>query len=188
MTGGTHLGEDATVLHEDVVARAARHRNGRWAQISTDKAADAAWAARLDGVPADPDRMIELWSGVATPLSENLTSRAQTVAEQLAETLRTNQDREINALREDAQRIREQMRTRVAELADLLENRLEVWEKEEKDQMRRNLDALRRRLDTIDQDIDRDIEAIAHRYDDIDTFVMPVALTFLAPEGDTDGQ
>ena len=188
VTGGTHLGEDATVLHEDVVARAARHRNGRWAQISTDKAADAAWAARLDGVPADPDRMIELWSGVATPLSENLTSRAQTVAEQLAETLRTNQDREINALREDAQRIREQMRTRVAELADLLENRLEVWEKEEKDQMRRNLDALRRRLDTIDQDIDRDIEAIAHRYDDIDTFVMPVALTFLAPEGDTDGQ
>ena len=54
VTGGTHTAtDDAKVLHEDVVARAARYRNGRWAQLRTDKATDALYAARTEQAPAE---------------------------------------------------------------------------------------------------------------------------------------
>ena len=49
-------------------------------------------------------------------------------------------------------------------------------------QLERNFDLLQRRVDTIRDDIDAEIAAVEARYDDLDTFVMPIALTFLHPE------
>ena len=54
-------------------------------------------------------------------------------------------------------------------------------------QLERNFEFLRRRIDTIRDDIDAEIAAVEARYDDLDTFVMPIALTFLHPEGPSHG-
>jgi hypothetical protein len=184
--GGTTADADAEVLHEDVVARCARLRNGNWAQIRTDAAADRVWAARSDTVPADPDRVLERWHGVAEPLSNNLTDRANTVADQLAENLRGARDREIKALREEGDRIARDLRHRVTELTDELDRdagRLfSEWSPEELAAKRRNRDRLEQRLGTVSFDFERAVAAISDRYDDVTTFVMPIALTFLHPE------
>lgn len=185
VTGGTHTdADDAKVLHEDVVARAARFRNGRWAQLRTDKATDLLYAARTERVPDDPDAVLDEWKGVADDLSANVTSRAQDVADSLAGALKRNQERETKALREDAERIQKGIRKRIDEIkAQLDDIGLRLWDDAEKAQLERNFDVLRRRMDTIRDDIDSEISAVEARYDDLDTFVMPIALTFLHPAG-----
>ncbi len=191
VTGGTHTdADDAKVLHEDVVARAARFRKGRWAQLRTDKATDALYAARTDRAPADADTVLEHWTGVADDLAANVTSRAQDVANNLAGALKRNQDRETKALREDAERIQNSIRQRIDDIKKQLDdigNQLPGWEEPEKAQLERNFEVLMRRLDTIRDDIGAEIAAVEARYDDLDTFVMPIALTFLHPEGSSDG-
>ena len=189
VTGGTHTdADDAKVLHEDVVARAARFRNGRWAQLRTDKATDALYAARTERTPDDADSALEHWTGVADDLAANVTSRAQDVADRLAGALKRNQERETRALREDAERIQKGIRKRIDEIKiQLDEIGQQLWEDEEKVQLERNFELLRRRVDTIRDDIDTEIAAVEARYDDLDTFVMPIALTFLHPEGVTRG-
>ena len=189
VTGGTHTSaDDAKVLHEDVVARAARFRNGRWAQLRTDKATDALYAARTDKLPGDPDSALKHWAGVADDLAANVTSRAQDVADHLAGALKRNQERETNALREDSERIQKGIRRRIGEIKSELDDiGLRLWEDDEKAQLERNFDLLQRRIDTIRDDIDIEIAAVEARYDDLDTFVMPIALTFLHPEDPSDG-
>jgi len=184
VTGGTHTdANDAKVLHEDVVGRAARFRNGRWAQLRTDKATDLLYAARTEHLPDDPDAVLEAWTGVADVLSANVTSRAQDVANSLASALKRNQERETRALREDAERIQKGIRRRIDEIkAQLDDIGLRLWEDDEKTQLQRNFDLLQRRIDTIRDDIDSEIAAVEARYDDLDTFVMPIALTFLHPD------
>jgi len=186
VTGGTRTpADDARVLHEDVVARAARFstKTGRWAQLTTDKAADLLYAARTDDIPRDPEAALEAWPGVADALSANLTARAEGVAKNLAEALKRNQERETKALREDAERIQRGIRKRIDEIKDQLDGMgLQLWEDDEKAQLERNFELLQRRLATIRDDIDGEIEAVEARYDDLDTFVMPIALTFLHPE------
>lgn len=192
VTGGTHTdADDAKVLHEDVVARAARFRNGRWAQIRTDKATDALYAARTERKPDDPDAALEQWAGVAEDLAANLTSRAQDVANNLAGALKRNQERETQALREDAERIQKGIRQRIDEIKrelDEMADQLPLdWRDSDKIQLERNFDILMNRVDTIRDDIDGEIAAVEARYDDLDTFVMPIALTFLHPEGPNHG-
>ena len=188
ITAGTHLegSVDATVLHEDVVARAARLRNGNWSQIRTDVAADRVWAARTDDIPDDPDAALASWAGVADRLAGNVTERAEEVAIQLADDLKANQQRETEALRADAERIQASLRSRIEEITSALDDdagRLfSGWSEEELAQKRRNRDVLERRLVTIADDIEAEIAAVEARYDDIDTFAMPIALTFLYPE------
>jgi hypothetical protein len=191
VTGGTHTAAvDATVLHEDVVARAARYssKTRKWAQLRTDKAADALYAARTPEVPLNPDAVLESWAGVADDLSANLTNRAEDVANQLAGALKRSQERETRALREDAERIQKGIRKRIDEIkAQLDEIGQRLWEDEEKVQLERNFALLQRRVDTIRDDIDAEIAAVEARYDDLDTFVMPIALTFLHPEDSSRG-
>ena len=185
ITGGTHTDADrAKVLHEDVVARAARFRNGRWAQLTSDRAADALYAARTDRPPADPDAALRHWAGVANKLARNVTDRAEAVAGRLAEDLRSNQGREIKALREDGLRIRQSIRRRIDQIEreSSAGRARKLWDEDETLQYVRNFDHLRKRADTISKDLEREIAAIEARYNDIEPFVMPIALTFLHPQ------
>ena len=59
---------------------------------------------------------------------------------------------------------------------------IQLWDDDEKAQLQLNFDLLQDRLDTIRNDIDREIRFVEARYEDLDTFVMPIALTFLRPE------
>lgn len=191
VTGGTHTaGDDAKVLHEDVVARSARFsaKTGKWAQLRTDKATDALYSARTQSTPSDPDVVLDNWAGVADDLSANLTARAEDVANRLAGALKRNQERETKALREDAERIQKGIRKRIDEIKAQLDRIGEqLWEDQEKVQLERNFELLQRRVDTIRDDIDAEIAAVEARYDDLDTFVMPIALTFLHPEDSSRG-
>ena len=113
---------------------------------------------------------------------------AEDVANRLAGALKRNQERETKALREDAERIQKGIRKRIDEIKAQLDRIGEqLWEDQEKVQLERNFELLQRRVDTIRDDIDAEIAAVEARYDDLDTFVMPIALTFLHPEDSSRG-
>lgn len=185
ITGGIGSGQDAKVFHEGVVARAARYRNGRWAQIDSDRAADRAWSARTDNVPDDPDEVLDLWEGVAENLGVALGTRAQALAERLADDYRKDRDRIIRGYEEQAARIQTSIRQRLDEIRERLSEHAGFWDADERDQLARNFDSLKDRLNTIGTDIESEIAAVRAQYETTDTFTMPIALTFLHPEEET---
>jgi polyhydroxyalkanoate synthesis regulator phasin len=68
------------------------------------------------------------------------------------------------------------------ELADLERERseqLSLFDAPEADQSQRDLDALRRRVDEIPDEIEREVAAIRRRYTDPESHVFPAAITFL---------
>ena len=59
---------------------------------------------------------------------------------------------------------------------------LELFSNDEKDQLSRNMDALRRRLQEIPNEIKAEQEQIRKRFADPQPRMFPVAVTFLVPE------
>ena len=57
----------------------------------------------------------------------------------------------------------------------------EGWTDPERDQLERNMSALRARIRQIPAEIERETAAIAPRYADPDPRMFPVAVTFLVP-------
>ena len=67
-------------------------------------------------------------------------------------------------------------------LAEERSEQLELFSAPERDQSQRDLDALRRRLEEIPDEIEREVAAVARRFADPETHVFPAALTLLLPE------
>ena len=62
---------------------------------------------------------------------------------------------------------------------------MELWAPAEREQLRRDVDALKRRIDAIPDEIEREAETIRRRYSDPDARLFPVAVTFLVPQSMT---
>ena len=62
---------------------------------------------------------------------------------------------------------------------------LELFTEPERDQSQRDLDALRRRLEEIPDEIEREVAAVARRFTDPETHIFPAAVTLLVPESRT---
>jgi hypothetical protein len=59
---------------------------------------------------------------------------------------------------------------------------LELFTSEEKEQLNRNMDALRRRLAAIPSEIEQEKKAVRRRFADPQSRMFPVAAMFLVPE------
>lgn len=64
---------------------------------------------------------------------------------------------------------------------------LELWPAEQREQLNRDLEALRMRLERIPAERDAEIAAIRRRYSDPTDRTFPVAIAFLVPEGVAEG-
>ena len=100
---------------------------------------------------------------------------------QLQNTLQERQGKEqenIEAiLRELERTIREELKVPMYEQLEL-----PGFTDNEYDQVKRNVSALKARLQEIPDEIEREKEAIAHRYAEPQSRLFPVAVTFLIPE------
>ena len=59
---------------------------------------------------------------------------------------------------------------------------LSLFSAPEREQSQRDLDALRRRLDEIPDEIEREVEAVQRRFTDPECHIFPAAVTLLIPE------
>jgi SMC interacting uncharacterized protein involved in chromosome segregation len=84
----------------------------------------------------------------------------------------------------DIRKILEELRRLIAEKVDdpgLKQMTFEGWGDPEREQLERNMDALRARLREIPAEIDRETAAAAARFSNLQPRLFPVAVTFLIP-------
>jgi hypothetical protein len=155
-------------------------RNGRFARLGVTELATALAAATAEPSSASVYReLASRWDAYSQPLFVALELRARDRVESLKKAL---SDRE----QEDAATIEhvltELRRSIEQELKQPESEQLALFAPDEREQFQRDVDALRRRLETIPEDIQRETEAIRRRYADPEPRLFPAAVTFLVPD------
>ena len=178
-------GADGHRLHEELVVAGGRLRSGRFARIDTLRDLDALLGSAGD-LPQDEEGLgaaIRWWDDVVEPgLVKALDRRSETVQESKQRELAERAETEANAVRSVLTDLQRQINADLDALAELRAVQLELFTEPERDQSQRDLDALRRRLEEIPEEIEREVAAVARRFTDPETHVFPAAVTLLVPE------
>src|SRR5690606_10630974 len=126
------------------------------------------------------ENLMRLWDDIRDSLELALERRAdgklETLEKTLNERMLKEQDNIESILRELEKTIQNELKT------DIYQLELPGFSDNEMDQVRRNVSALRARLDQIPDEIERERASIALRYADPQPRLFPVAVTFLVPE------
>jgi hypothetical protein len=127
------------------------------------------------------EKLLALWAKNSDALRQALEAR-----------MRDRTDGLTKALSERAEKEAQDIRTILLELQKAIEGQmtdptyqqtyLPGMAPAEQEQFERNVDALRRRLQEIPKEIDKEIAEIKARFADPEPRMFPVAVTFLVPE------
>jgi superfamily II DNA or RNA helicase len=172
-------GSDGHRLHEEVLAAGGLLREGRFARLNVGEV-DTLVAAATGDLASVPvrRRLAATWERVAEPLLKSLERRAYDRADSLQRTLADRAEQEANTITAVLQELR---RSIEAELTEPESEQLTLFSPDERNQFERDQDALRRRLEAIPADIDRETAAIRARYAAPAPRLFPAAVTFLVP-------
>ncbi len=180
-------GVDGHRLHEELVVAGGRFRSGRFARIDTLRDLDALLASAGEA-PLDPEGLegvIRWWDSVVAPgLTRALDRRSETVQDSKRRELTERAAAEADAVRTVLSDLQHQITTDLDKLATERSEQLSLFTEPEREQSQRDLDALRRRLEEIPDEIEREVEAVRRRFTDPQCHVFPAAVTILIPEAD----
>jgi len=178
-------GADGHRLHEELVVAGGRLRGGRFARIDTQRDLDALLRS-AGGIPEDDgalDGAHRWWEEVVEPgLVRALDRRAEAVQESKERELAERADAEAEGIRTVLRDLQRQITADLDALAAGHALQLELFSAPEREQAERDIDSLRRRLEEIPAEIEREVAAVARRYTDPETHVFPAAVTLLVVE------
>jgi superfamily II DNA or RNA helicase len=178
------IGGDSQRLHEELIAVGGEiGEQSRFRRLNVGQT-QAAIAAMTDREPRQliKDDLLAVWPRLADGVNEALKERANKRSASLQRKLDERRDQELT----DIQRILEELdlairrELRTAEAPVQLE--LNLFNQEEREQLNRNLDALRTRLAQIPAELSLETSGIHARYADPQSRLFPVAVVFLVPE------
>ncbi len=178
-------GADGHRLHEELVVAGGRVRAGRFARIDARRDLDALLHA-AGGPPSDPtaiDDALRWWDTVAEPgLSKALDRRSDQVQAAKERELAERADQEAKAVRSTLTDLQAQITADLDKLTAERAEQLNLFSEPERQQSERDLDALRRRLEEIPDEIEREVAAVQRRFTDPECHIFPAAVTLLVPE------
>ncbi|MDP9389480.1 MAG: DISARM system SNF2-like helicase DrmD [Actinomycetota bacterium] len=178
-------GADGHRLHEELVVAGGRLRSGRFARIDTLRDLEALLRSAA-GVPYGTDGMREVvqwWDRVVEPgLARALERRSEVVQESKQRELAERADAETEAIRSVLGDLRRQITADLDRLDAERNEQLNLFNEPEREQSQRDLDALRRRLDEIPEEIEREVAAVRRRFTDPESHIFPAAVTVLVAE------
>jgi ERCC4-related helicase len=174
------IGGDSHRLHEEVITAGGFIREGRFARMNVGQVRDAL-AAALPGEPPDDvkRRLIELWPKHSASLIKSLEARMEDRAGGLQRELAERADKEVGDITAILTELR---KTIQAELDELEYQQLSLFSDPERDQFERNRDALKARVRSIPEEIERETAAIRSRFAAPQPRLFPVAVTYLVPD------
>jgi SNF2 family DNA or RNA helicase len=175
-------GSDGHRLHEEVIAAGGILQDGRFGRLGVTEIDRLLSSAA--GIAPDTDAyraMAEGWPRLKDPLLISLEKRGRDRAESLMRSLSERADQEVDAITKVLTDLNAAIEAELAE-APHEQLRLEL-STDERDQLTRDVDALKRRLERIPDDIQAETLAITRRYERPEPRFFPTAVTFLIPEG-----
>lgn len=174
------IGGDQYRLHEEIITAGGVLREGRFSRMNVSQVARALESA-TEAEPSKEmrERLLGMYEKIMPQLMQSLEARkadrmdgVQKLLDERAEMETKNIEAILNEL---AQAIKNEL-----DEPEVLQ--LELFSTDEKDQLNRNMDALRRRLQEIPNEIKAEQEQIRKRFADPQPRMFPVAVTFLVPE------
>ena len=167
-------------LHEEIMLAGGWLREGRFQRMNLGEMQDALAAATHELPPqAITERMRELWPQISGPLQQALDARMRTRTEAIQKLLAERRGQEISRITSVLNELQSAI---LAELHQPEMMQLELFTSDEREQARRNQDALQLRLSQIPGEIESETAAIETRYAEPEPRLFPVAVTFLVPE------
>lgn len=177
---------DGTRLHEEVFpsggALGAPKGFERYGVQKLERALEARFVGPLPR--HQQEEIAEAWVRLRDPLLTAVNARARERRASLERTLNERADRDERSARAAAEEL---VRSIEAELARVESGQAEqlsmfdVSDSEQTEQVRRDIEALRRRLQEIPTEVDRESKRLRERYDDPQLAVFPAAVLFLVP-------
>jgi hypothetical protein len=175
------LGGDNHRIHEEVIMAGGIMKGGRLVRLNVGETKSAYDAA--SGVPVPgfaEDRLTELWPNHRDQLMAALEVRMAERTKNLEKFLGERAESEVAKLQAILHELESAIRK---ELADLLPAQITFdWSTEEKAQRDRDHQALRRRLDEIPGEIERESEHLRSRFRNPTARLFPAAITYLVPQ------
>jgi hypothetical protein len=175
------LGGDNHRIHEEVIMAGGIMKGGRLVRLNvgeTKSAYDAAGGVPVPGFAED--RLTELWPNHRDQLLAALEARMAERTKNLEKFLGERAESEVAKLQAVLQELERAIRN---ELAELLPTQITFdWSSEEKAQRDRDHQALRRRLDEIPGEIERESEHLRSRFRNPTARLFPAAITYLVPQ------
>ena len=176
------IGGDSYRLHEEVITAGGLIREGRFARMNVGEVADALQAATHHEPSADvKKRLLELWPKTAPSLVQSLDARMKAIKSGREKDLTERAEKEVNDIRMILNELKKSIQNEL-NVPEYRERFLPGMTPPEVEQFDRNVDALRRRLQEIPKEIERETEAIKARFANIQSRMFPVSVTFLVPE------
>jgi hypothetical protein len=121
----------------------------------------------------------EIWPSIGPSLLAALEARMQDRQYGMQKLLEDRQAKES----EDIRAILKELEMAIKiELNEPEYRQLQLWSSAERDQLTKNVQALRLRLDQIPLELEKELAAIQERYADPQPRMFPVAVTFLVPQ------
>jgi hypothetical protein len=178
-------GTDGRRLHEEVVEAAGRWVAGGLEDLRVNGTKAALAAATNRPVPEGIESMLaDHWNRMRERVESMINARAQEVGRQREARLDKRRDTEIESIRTVLNDLRKSIEKELGDLArepDVVQLRFEGLDQDERLQLERDLDALRRRVEEIPREIEQEVDRLSDRYRTRETRVFPVAITFLVP-------
>jgi len=173
------LGGDHHRLHEEVIMAGGEISAGAFNRLNVGQTRDAYAAATLQSVPEGVcQRLAALWSQHGEPLLKALETRMRERTKNLETTLAARAEQEVakfEAVLKELQRAIEQ------ELQTDVNPQMTLWTDDEKSQRERDEQGLRRRLQDIPGEMQREAAHLRARFRDPSPRLFPIAVTYLVP-------
>ena len=167
-------------LHEEVLEVGGELREGRFRRLGVTKVAELLRTARGEQPAGDiPARLQALWPRIEPSLQRALAVRGQERTESLRKKLVERAQKEAADIRSILEELQITIERELNE-PDLVQ--LELFSSSEREQYSRDRHALRARLRSIPEEMEREAEMIRARYADPQPRLFPVAITFLIPK------
>jgi superfamily II DNA or RNA helicase len=170
------LGGDNHRLHEEVILAGGTLKEGRFVRMNVGETKTAFEAGTT--TPAPPlvqERLADLWPKHRDPLLAALEARMHERTRNLERHLDERAEKEVEKLRTV---LTELQRAIQGELQAEETLQLDLFEKEQRD---RDLSALRRRLEEIPGEIERESQHLRARFHQPSARLFPIAITYLVP-------
>ena len=174
------IGGDSHRLHEEIITAGGLIRQGRFSRLNVGEVnALLDNAGDLPGSQNVQEQLISVWPKISPSLLQALEARMRDRLYGMQRLLEERQTKEIS----DINAILTELQTAIEkELKEPEYRQLELWNTNEREQLSRNIQALRIRLEQIPEEREKEIIAIEERYADPQPRMFPVAVTFLVPE------
>jgi hypothetical protein len=178
------VGGEGMRLHEEIISAGGLIQEGkglrRFNVGDTRSALEAGTSKEVSAKTKDD--LKKMWHKLETPLAQAMEARMKDRIESMQKLLEERKQKEIQDVQSLLGELKKMIESKLTEPEYVQMELFKSLNESEREQYRRNEQALRLRLAQIPAELEKEIESVKKRYADPQPRLFPVAVTFLVPE------